>query len=91
MLRGPRWKLRSCSSTVTRPRVGARRAHDPVSLTDDAAHTLTYLCEAVIRVTEVAVDNSLIAAEAMSGGDGFEMKSINHERARKIRREFGRP
>ena len=59
-------------------------------LTDDAVFTLDYLYEAVVQATEEAIINSMIAAETMTGADGFRMEAIDHEVVRQILRKHGR-
>ena len=60
------------------------------ALTDNAVFTLDYLYEAVIQATEEAIINSMIAAETMTGANGFKVEALNHERVREILREYNR-
>ncbi len=68
--------------------------HDEVAtltaLSDDAVYTLDYLYEAVIQATEEAIVNALIAAETMTGADGFRVERIDHQVLQKLLRRHDR-
>ena len=60
------------------------------ALSDNAVFTLDYLYEGVIQATEEAIVNAMISAETMTGINGFRVESLDHQRLRKILREYGR-
>ena len=48
------------------------------------------LFEAVIGATEEATINAMVAAETMTGADGFTVYALPHDRLQAALRKFGR-
>jgi L-aminopeptidase/D-esterase-like protein len=51
---------------------------------------LTPLFEAAVQATEEAITNTLIAAETMTGADGFRVYALPHARLQAIMRKYNR-
>jgi L-aminopeptidase/D-esterase-like protein len=51
---------------------------------------LTPLFEAAVQATEEAITNTLIAAETMTGADGFRVYGLPHARLQAVMRKYNR-
>jgi L-aminopeptidase/D-esterase-like protein len=51
---------------------------------------LTPLFEAAVQATEEAITNTLIAAETMTGADGFRVSALPHARLQAVMRKYNR-
>ncbi len=51
---------------------------------------LTPLFEAVVQATEEAIINTLVAADTMTGADGFRVFALPHERLRAVMQKYNR-
>jgi L-aminopeptidase/D-esterase-like protein len=63
---------------------------NPSALTPLANETLDPLFKAVVEATEESVVNALVAAQTMTGADGYRFYSLPHTQLRAILKHYGR-
>ena len=62
----------------------------PSALTPLASDALDPLFKGVVEATEEAVVNALVAAQTMTGADGYRFYGIPHEPLRAVLKRYGR-
>lgn len=76
------------TANASPPREGEVRTFRAIDR--DAVYTLDYLYEAVIQATEEAIVNAMIAAETMTGANGFRVERLDQAKLREALRAHNR-
>jgi len=63
---------------------------EPVTATQIANGDIDLVFEATVQATEEAITNALVAAETMTGANGYTVYALPHEELQRILRRFGR-
>jgi len=61
-----------------------------VTATQIANGDIDLVFEATVQATEEAITNALVAAETMTGANGYTVYALPHEELQRILRRFGR-
>ena len=69
---------------------GAAKPEGTVTVTALPNERITPLFEATIQATEEAIVNAMVAAETMTGANGFRVYALPHERLRAALRKYNR-